>query len=74
MRPIEALYDKGVLKPIAPLALQDGERVGLIVVRRPDPKRWNLERLAETDGVGDLQLAEQGLDYWTDALDAEDQD
>lgn len=64
MRPIEALYDNGVLKPMAPLALQDGERVGLIVVRRPDPKRWDLERFAETVGEEDLRLAEQGLDYW----------
>lgn len=72
MRVIEARYEGGLLKPETPLALSPGERVALIVVRHPDPKRWDLERLAGS-GVGeDRTLAEQGLGEWADALDAED--
>ncbi len=55
MRFIEAHYEEGLLKPEAPLSLKPGERVALIVVRPPDPKRWNLARLAK---VGtELELA-----------------
>jgi len=72
MRAIEARYEDGLLKPEAPLALQPGERVALIVVRHPDPKRWNLERLAKNGAADDLTLAEQGLAEWANALDAED--
>jgi len=43
----------------------------LILVRRPDPKRWDLERLAATGQGEDLALAEQGLE-WAAALDEED--
>ena len=71
MRLIEARYEEGLLKPEAPLALTPGERVALIVVRHPDPKRWNLERLARS-GAEDRSLAEQGLAGWADALDEED--
>lgn len=71
MRPIEARYEDGLLKPEEPLALKPGERVALIVIRHPDPKRWNLERLAG-GAEEDLALAEQGLAEWADALDAED--
>jgi predicted DNA-binding antitoxin AbrB/MazE fold protein len=48
---IIARYEDGLLKPEKPLTLAPGERVALIVVRHPDPKRWDLERLAkyETD-------------------------
>jgi hypothetical protein len=46
--------------------------VALIVVRRPDPERWNLDRLAKGGAGEDLALAEQGLAEWADALDAED--
>jgi predicted DNA-binding antitoxin AbrB/MazE fold protein len=71
MRTIEARYENGLLKPEEPLALRPGERVALIVVRQPDPKRWNLDRLA-TSGGEDLALAEQGLAEWSEALNAED--
>ena len=71
---IEARYEDGLLKPETPLALTPGERVALIVVRHPDPKRWDLERLAKSGvEVGeDRGLAEQGLAEWADALDRED--
>jgi hypothetical protein len=55
-----------------PLALTPGERVALIVVRHPDPRRWDLERLARSGGGEDRRLAEQGLTEWADALDEED--
>ena len=71
MRTIEARYENGLLKPEEPLALRPGERVALIVVRQPDPKRWNLDRLAASGGE-DLALAEQGLTEWSESLDAED--
>jgi len=70
MRPIDALYENGVLRPVSPLSLRSGERVGLIVVRRPDPSRWNLSRLAQ-HGDDDLALAEAGLDEWAAALDGD---
>ena len=41
MRFIEARYEEGLLKPEAPLALTPGERVALIVVHHPDPRRWD---------------------------------
>ncbi|MFL6195212.1 MAG: antitoxin AF2212-like protein [Thermoanaerobaculia bacterium] len=71
MRVIEARYEEGLLKPETPLMLTPGERVALIVVRRPDPKRWDLEKLAKA-GAEDQELAEQGLAEWADALDDED--
>jgi predicted DNA-binding antitoxin AbrB/MazE fold protein len=72
MRPIEARYEKGLLRLETPLALRPGERVALIVVRHPDPKRWQLDRLAEGGRDEDLLLAKQGLAEWADALDEED--
>jgi predicted DNA-binding antitoxin AbrB/MazE fold protein len=72
MRFIEARYEEGLLKPETPLALTPGERVALIVVRHPDPRRWNLERLATGGVEEDLSLAEQGLAEWADDLDQED--
>ena len=72
MRFIEARYEGGMLKPEAPLPLTPGERVALIVVRHPDPKRWDLERLAMGGTGEDRALAEQGLTEWSDALDQED--
>ena len=72
MKPIEARYEDGLLKPETPLALRPGERVALIVVRHPDPRRWNLDRLAGTEE--DRLLAEQGLAEWAKALDEEDRD
>jgi predicted DNA-binding antitoxin AbrB/MazE fold protein len=72
MRFVEACYEKGLLRPTEPLALRPGEWVTLIVVRRPDPSRWNLERLARTANEEDLALAEQGLANWAETLDRED--
>jgi predicted DNA-binding antitoxin AbrB/MazE fold protein len=71
MGPVDALYEDGVLRPVSPLPLRSGERVGLIVVRRPDSSRWDLIRLA-AHGDDDLALAEAGLDEWAAALERED--
>jgi predicted DNA-binding antitoxin AbrB/MazE fold protein len=73
MKLVEALYEKGLLRPTKPLPLRPGERVKLIVVRQPDPKRWNLERLRKTSSTEDLELAENGLADWSARLDEEDQ-
>ena len=71
MRPVDALYENGLLRPMSPLPLRSGERVALIVVRRPDASRWDLIRLvAHADD--DLALAEAGLYEWAVALDRED--
>jgi len=72
MRTIEARYEKGLLKPKAPLPLRQGEQVSLIVVRQPDARRWNLDRLQKGVSSEDLDLAQQGLSDWADALDEED--
>ena len=61
-----------MLRPEGPLALKQGERVSLLIVRHSDPKRWDLERLAKGGLEEDLTLAEQGLAEWAEALDAED--
>jgi predicted DNA-binding antitoxin AbrB/MazE fold protein len=71
MRPVEARYEDGLLKPAQPLRLQQGEKVGVIVVRHPDPARWDLTRLAQA-AAEDEALAASGLDAWADALEAED--
>ena len=71
MRFIEARYEEGLLKPESPLALTPGERVILIVARRPDPRRWDLEKLARSGAEEDQSLARQGLAEWADALDEE---
>lgn len=70
MRPVEALFEDGTLKPAKPLNLRQGERVALIVVRRPDAARWDLARLASNRE--DEELATLGLDEWAAALDHED--
>ena len=72
MRPVEARYEDGLLKPDRPLPLQPGERVGVILIRRPDPARWDLGRIARVAGAEDEALAAAGLNEWADALDAED--
>ena len=71
MRPIDALYENGLLRPVSPLPLRSGERVALIVVRRSDSSRWDVPRLG-AHGDDDLALAEAGLDEWAAALDRED--
>jgi len=72
VRPVEALYENGLLRPAKPLNLRSGERVGVIVVRQPDKTRWDLARLASRP-TDDAELAAAGLDSWADALDREDQ-
>ena len=71
MRRIDASYEDGSLKLDKPLPLRAGERVAVVVVRKPDPSRWDLARLAAT-GREDLALAEAGLAEWASALDDED--
>jgi predicted DNA-binding antitoxin AbrB/MazE fold protein len=73
MRLIEARYEEGLLKPERPLTLTPGERVALVVVRHPDPKRWNLDRLARGGKGEDRALAEEGLAEWAEALDREEE-
>ena len=72
MRFVEARYEDGMLRPTEPLALRPGERVNLIVDRRPDPRRWNLDLLSKIANGDDLALAEQGLADWAETLDTED--
>jgi len=71
MRPVEALYENGLLRPAKPLNLRPGERVAVIVVRQADPSRWDLARLAATS-TEDAELAAAGLDGWAANLDHED--
>lgn len=71
VRPVEALYENGILRPAKPLNLRPGERVGLIVVRQPDRARWDLARLASPQSE-DAELASAGLEDWAAALDRED--
>ena len=42
VRLVEAHYENGVLRPVERLGLRSGECVSLMVVRRPDPRRWDL--------------------------------
>ena len=72
MEIIEAEFENGVLRPMRRLALRPGERVGIVVVRRPDPTRWNLARLSKVAAPDEEKLAEEGLADWADALDCED--
>lgn len=71
MRPVNARYEDGVLKPAETLALRPGERVRLIVLRGHDPARWDLKRLANAPEE-DRALAEAGMGEWADRLEAED--
>jgi predicted DNA-binding antitoxin AbrB/MazE fold protein len=73
MRPVDALYENGLLRPVSPLPLRSGERVAVIIVRRPDSKRWDVAKLA-AHGDDDIALAEAGLDEWVAALAGEDSD
>ena len=73
VRVVEAQYANGVLRPVDNLGLRAGERVNLIVVRRPDPGRWDLARLSSTSNQEDLALAEEGLASWASLLDGMEQ-
>jgi predicted DNA-binding antitoxin AbrB/MazE fold protein len=74
MKLVEARYEKGLMRLTKPLALRPGERVNLIVVRRPDPDRWNVDRLARGLTEEDLELAGQGPMigrlFWTKRTDS----
>jgi len=70
VRLVEAQYENGVLRPVERLGLRSGERVKLMVMRRPDPRRWDLARLASSSHQEDVSLSEQGLADWADSLDA----
>ncbi len=72
MEIIEAEFENGVLRPMRRLSLRPGERVGIVVVRRPDPARWDLRRLSKAAAADEATLAEEGLGEWADALDRED--
>ena len=72
MEIIEAEFDNGVLRPLRRLQLRPGERVGIVVVRRPDAARWDLARLSKAVSADEEILAETGLGAWADALDRED--
>ena len=69
---MEAEYEKGMLKPSTPLALRPGERVQLIVMRQPDPKRWDLSHLAQNPAADEAALTEQGMEGWAANLEEED--
>ena len=53
------------------MKLRQGEKVGVIVVRHPDPARWDLKRLAQAASE-DEALAASGLDALADGLEAQD--
>ncbi len=72
MATVEADFEDGVLRPTKPLLLRKGERVRLLVLRKPDPARWDLERLASIS-KDDIDLAEAGMDSWAQSLDELDQ-
>jgi hypothetical protein len=55
------------------LGLRSGERVNLIVVRRPDPRRWDLALLSSSVNQEDMALSEQGLAEWANSLDTTEQ-
>lgn len=46
VRRVEDRYEDGLLKPEHPLPLRPGERVGVSLMRRPDPSRRDLARIA----------------------------
>jgi len=68
---IEAEFNDGVLRPMRQLPLRPGERVGIVVVRRPDPSRWDLARLSKI-APDEEALTEAGLSEWEMALRDED--
>lgn len=71
MEVIEAEFNDGVLRPMRHLSLRPGERVGIVVVRRPDPSRWDLARLAKV-APDEKALTEAGLSEWETTLRHED--
>jgi hypothetical protein len=59
-----------LLKPAKPLPLTEGEHVRIIVVRHPDPARWNLAKIAASArwGIGSFQglaYIDAGMYFWS---------
>jgi hypothetical protein len=50
-----------------------GERVAVVVLRRPDPSRGDLDRLARFGADEDDALPKEGVGDWSDELDREDE-
>jgi len=73
VRLVEARYEDGVLRPVERLGLRSGEHVNLLIVRRPDPRRWDLARLSSASNQEDSALPEQGLGEWARSLDETEQ-
>lgn len=71
MAGIAARFENGVLHPLRPLTLRQGEQVEVIVIRRGDAARWDLDKLAAAPDE-DLELAEAGLEAWTEGLESQD--
>ena len=71
MELIEAEFNEGVLRPMRRLRLRPGERVGIVIVRRPDPSRWDLARLSKVTRDEDI-LTQTGLAEWEAAFRRED--
>jgi predicted DNA-binding antitoxin AbrB/MazE fold protein len=68
---IEAAFENGVLRPTRRLALRSGERVGIVIVRRPDPARRDVGRLS-MGSAEETTLMDEGLADWGASLDHED--
>jgi predicted DNA-binding antitoxin AbrB/MazE fold protein len=64
MRTFLVRYEDGVLKPAEPLPFVPGEDLNVTLVRPPDPKRWDLARLAEPPSDDERYLTESGLGSW----------
>jgi len=71
MEVIEAEFNDGVLRPTRHLSLRPGEKVGIVVMRRPDPSRWDLVRLSKV-APDEKALTEAGLSDWEMMLRHED--
>ena len=57
VRLIDASYEDGSLKLDKPLPLRAAERVAVVVVRKPDPSRWDLARLNERKMQGSIRCS-----------------
>jgi predicted DNA-binding antitoxin AbrB/MazE fold protein len=52
---IEAIFENGMLRPLRPIGLQEGERVGVILLSKdhdPSKSREILERIASLPSEG----------------------
>jgi predicted DNA-binding antitoxin AbrB/MazE fold protein len=74
VRLVEAQYENGFLRSVEHLGLRSGERVNLLVMRRPDPRRWDLARLASASSQEEITLSGEGLAEWASSLDATERD